>query len=239
MIAHEAFNMTTFPLHTTSHTTTHIPFVHRLRQPLVASNHPPVLLLLHGVGANEGSLAALAATLDPRLLIILVRAPIQLGAHQYGFFNVNFSAAGPVIHAEQAEQSRQELISFIQMLPEIYSIDPKRVWIAGFSQGGIMSASVALSSSGLVAGFGILSGRILPEIKPVLTDSISLSQLHAFVSHGVSDSKLGIHFGRASEQLLQGLGVPVSYHEYDADHEVTQDMAQDFGRWISAQIHPE
>ncbi|MET0290369.1 MAG: phospholipase, partial [Pseudoxanthomonas sp.] len=70
-------------------------------------------------------------------------------------------------------------------------IAPAKTLVAGFSQGGIMSASVALTSPGSVAGFGILSGRILPEFEPRIPQDIAMHDLHALILHGRHDSKLG------------------------------------------------
>jgi phospholipase/carboxylesterase len=114
---------------------------HRIREPQSGGmKDAPCLLLLHGVGANEQRLADIAARLDPRLTVILVRSLIQFGPMQFGFFQVSFTSSGPAINAGQAEQSRKLLATFIQKLPEVYGIDAKQIWIAGFSQGGILSA---------------------------------------------------------------------------------------------------
>ena len=51
-----------------------------VRQPMVKSASPPLLLLLHGVGSNEYDLFGLAPYLDKRFLIISMRAPYTLGS---------------------------------------------------------------------------------------------------------------------------------------------------------------
>ncbi len=211
--------------------------VHRIRAPQSGSTTgSPCLILLHGVGANEANLIDFAQQQDPRLTVILARGPITIGPNMYAWFNVNFTSSGPKINPEQAEQSRQTLIDFIAGLPAAYGIDANRVWIAGFSQGGILSASVGLTRPDKVAGFGILSGRILPEIGPLIATSEALARLQAFVSHGVHDSKLAIEFARSAQRLLNERGVNLTYHEYDADHELIGSMQRDFKHWIATQL---
>lgn len=192
----------------------------------------PCLVLLHGVGANERSLEHLAAQVDPRFTVILVRSPFQLGPMQFGFFRVSFTSAGPQIDPAQAEQSRRLLAGFIEALPEVYGIDPKQVWIAGFSQGGILSASLGLTRPELVRGFAILSGRILPEIEPQIATSQQLAGLTAFVSHGVQDNKLTVEFARSARQLLTSRQVALTYTEYPASHELSPAMVRDFKLWL-------
>lgn len=214
-----------------------LPLAHRIRTPLnAASVSAPCLILLHGVGANEAGLTGLATRQDPRLLVVLPRGPITFGPAQFGWFSVNFTAAGPAINPAQAEQSRKILIDFIDGLPGAYHVDPERIWIAGFSQGGIMSASVALTRPDKVNGLGILSGRILPEIAPLMANKDNLSRLHGYVSHGSHDGKLSVDFARNARRLLDEQGIALDYHEYPAGHELNETMQQDFCAWIKKQI---
>jgi len=211
--------------------------LHRVRPAQASADKRPCLLLLHGVGANEAGFIELARQLDPRLLVILARGPLVLGPGRFAWFQVNFTPAGPVIDVAQAEAARAKLLDFIGQLPGWYGVDPARIWVAGFSQGGIMSAGVGLSAPDRVAGFGVLSGRILPEVLPLVERGPKLASLQASVSHGVHDQTLGIHFAHQSRALLAGLGVPTAYREYAAGHALGADMAADFQRWMGAQLN--
>lgn len=221
-----------------------LPLAHRLRSPAdtapaaasATAGALPCLILLHGVGANEANLIDLAQRQDPRLLVILARGPLAFGPAQFGWFNVNFASGGPVINAQQAEQSRATLVQFIEGLPAAYGVDPQRIWIAGFSQGGILSASVALTRPDRVAGFGILSGRILPEIAPITAANDQTRELAGFISHGVNDGKLTVEFARSAERLLKDKEVQLTYREYDAVHELNAAMQGDFGAWLTQQL---
>lgn len=210
--------------------------LHRVRRAQDAPPKAPCLLLLHGVGSNEAGFVELARQLDPRLVVVLVRGPIVLAPGRFAFFQVSFTPTGPAINAPQAERARTTLIDFIKQLPDAYDVDPERIWIAGFSQGGIMSASVGLTAPGSVAGFGVLSGRILPEVLPLVARGPALESLPAFVSHGLHDETLGIHFAHHAREVLTGLGVPLAYHEYEAGHSLGRDMVADFQRWLGEQI---
>jgi len=196
----------------------------------------PCLVLLHGVGANEAGFIELARQMDPRLVVILARGPLTLAPGRHAWFQVRFTPSGPAIEAAQAERARTTLIDFIGQLPARHEVDPARIWVAGFSQGGIMSAGVALTSPGSVAGFGVLSGRILPEIQPLLAPAPLLGKLHAFVSHGRGDQTLGIHFAHQSRALLGKLGVPLAYHEYEAGHALDHAMVRDLRQWLDRRL---
>jgi phospholipase/carboxylesterase len=210
--------------------------VYRVRPGAAGQGKAPCLVLLHGVGANEACFIDLARPIDPRITVVLARGPLTLSVSQFAWFQVNFTANGPAINPAQAEAARTMLIDFLGQLRPLLGVDPKRIWLAGFSQGGIMSASVALTAPSKVAGFGILSGRILPEVLPLVKADPLLATLPAFVGHGVQDTVLGIHFAHQAKQVLDGLGVPLAYHEYDGGHSLNGTMASDFLQWLSVQI---
>ncbi|RMX07891.1 phospholipase [Corticibacter populi] len=192
-----------------------------------------LLVLLHGVGANERSLATLAAAQAPDLTVLLPRGPLTLGPGAHAWFQVAFGPRGPVINPQQAEASRVALIDFIAAAQQRLGMAPAQTLVAGFSQGGIMSASVALTDPQLVAGFGLLSGRILPEIAPLVPADLAKRPPQALVMHGRQDSKLPFTHAEESTALLQKLGVPCTLRAYDEDHGLNAQMVHDFGAWVA------
>ena len=210
--------------------------IHLVSQPKVEASTPPLLLLLHGVGSNEHDLFGLVPYLDKRFLIISVRAPNTLGPGSYAWFEVDFTPQGPAINPAQAEASRKALITFLDEAVNAYDADPKQIYLMGFSQGAIMSASVALTQPQLVAGVVLMSGRILPEIQPLIASNEELSGLPFLVVHGTADMVLPISYGRASRQLLSSLPVELTYHEYRIGHEVSQESLADVTAWLSARL---
>lgn len=206
---------------------------YRIRQP-APLNPTKCVVLLHGVGGNETNLIDIAAGIDPDTLVVFPRGPLQLGAQQFAWFRVRFTAAGPGIVAEEAERSREALIHFVAQLRQRHGIAAQDTVIAGFSQGGILSASVALSAPELVAGFAVLSGRILPELEPRLANRERLANLKGFIGHGEHDSKLPVLWAHRSDKLLRELGVDHRLHLYPIDHGISADMRADFLQWIKA-----
>jgi len=190
------------------------------------------LVLLHGVGSHELSMAGLADGAGEDTLVVLVRGPLALGPQQFAWFQVTFSANGPRIEAGQAEQSRQALIQLLAHLQAAHGVAPRQTVIAGFSQGGIMSASVALTAPESVAGFGLLSGRILPEIEPLLpSHATGLAAIQGFVGHGELDSKLPVDWAHRAHNWLDQLGIRHELKLYPIDHSISPQMQADFLQW--------
>jgi phospholipase/carboxylesterase len=215
------------------HTDTDLGLSFRLRQP-VPVQPANCVILLHGVGGNETNLLDLANSLNFGTLVVFARGPLQMGAQQFAWFTVNFTPAGPSIVPEEAEHSRKLLIHFVQQVQTRYDISAQNTVIAGFSQGGILSASVALSTPEIVAGFGLLSGRILPELKPHIADATRLTPLRAFVAHGDLDATLPVVWAQRSDQWLKELGVQNSSHRYPIGHGISAAMQADFLQWVQS-----
>ena len=219
------------------HPSAELGLAYRIRQP--APLQPTrCVVLLHGVGGNESNLLDLASGLDAQTLVILPRGPLQLGAQQFAWFSVAFTPSGPSIVEQEAESARKALIRFVQGIQARHGIATQRTVIAGFSQGGIVSASVALSAPECVAGFAILSGRILPELKPHIAAEAKLQHLGAFIGHGERDSKLPVVWAQRSDQLLNELGVKHRTCLYPIDHTISAAMRDDFRRWLQGLLAP-
>ncbi len=203
---------------------------YRLMQPQAATPRR-CLVLLHGVGGNELSVASLADGVAADTLVVLVRGPLTLGAQQFAWFQVAFTASGPRIVPEEAERSRQLLVELLAELQQQHGVSPAQTVLAGFSQGGIMSAGVALTAPESVAGFGLLSGRILPEIEPLVASQERLARLQGFVGHGEHDSKLPVEWAHRAHEWLDRLGVRHSLKLYPIEHSISAQMHADFLRW--------
>ncbi|WP_197340943.1 alpha/beta hydrolase [Ralstonia solanacearum] len=191
-----------------------------------------LLVLLHGVGGNETNLAELAVAAPANTLVVLARGRLTLAPGAYAWFRVAFGATGPQIVAEEAEHSRTALIQLVNRLQASHSVAPACTIVAGFSQGGILSASVGLSAPESVAGFAVLAGRILPELEPAIAASGRLAGLRALIAHGRNDDKLPVSWAERAHAWLGRLGVTHELKLYPGGHGLSGDMAGDFLTWL-------
>ncbi len=82
---------------------------YRYKQPNTSANgneKPPVLILLHGIGADENDLFGLSAYLDGRFFVVSVRAPYVLPYGGFAWFEIQFEPGGIVANVRQFEESR-------------------------------------------------------------------------------------------------------------------------------------
>jgi|GEM_PF-721384 len=179
--------------------------------------------------------AAGALRLGKALAPLREQGVLVIGPGQHAWFRVSFTAAGPQIVAGEAEHSRAALVHFIKQLQAAYAISAARSLVAGFSQGGILSASVGLSAPETVRGFAVLAGRILPELEPRIAAPVNrLAGMHALIAHGRDDDKLPLAWAERADAWLTRLEVPHELRLYPGGHGIGSAMATDFQSWATA-----
>ena len=211
--------------------------VHLIREPTSPYKaRPPLLLTLHGLRGNEGDLMKAMPGVDEDFFRVSVRGPYPVGQDAYAWYHVRFAPEGPQIRTEEADSSRLALLGFIDELVEAYGLDAGRVYLMGFSQGAIMSLSIALTHPEKVAGVVAMSGRIASHVVPLIVSPDRLRSLSIFVVHGTEDKVLPIEHGRATRDRLSRLPFDLEYREYAMGHEITSESLKDISDWLRARI---
>lgn len=200
------------------------------------SEKPPLLLLLHGYGANEDDLFSLAPYLDERFMVVSARAPVTLGMMGHAWFNLGFTPQGIAVDPQEVEAARHKLKRFIGEIVEAYSCDPNAVYLMGFSQGAMMALSVALTFPGTAAAVVAMSGRMMPQSFQLIHDKDALIGLPVFVVHGTRDPVIPIGQGRETKTLLAELPIDLTYREYEMGHEISAESLDDITTWLTAQL---
>ena len=208
---------------------------HIVREPAApGGGKAPLLLLLHGVRSNEHDLISLAPHLDPRLFFVSLRAPLTFAPGAYGWYNVQFLPGGDFLidNAEAAASHRRLLESIDEILAK-YPVDPRRVFLMGFSQGCIMSIGAALAQPQCFAGIVGLSGRLLPQ---TVAPPEEMRGLPVLLHHGTQDPVIAVRYGREIRDFLAGLVVRLDYREYEMGHQVTPESLADIAAWLRARL---
>jgi len=192
----------------------------------------PALILLHGRGSNEEDLLGLAPYLDERLLFLSLRAPFDF---PYGGYMWYDSSRIGSPEPTQFKKSHDQITSFIKQLPTAHPVDPKRIFLFGFSMGAIMSFAVGLANPGIVRGIIAHSGY-LPEVQdpPYYWDAQQKTDY--FIAHGTHDPIISISFAHRSKELMERSNALVTYKEYPIAHHVSEESLQDLSAWLTERI---
>lgn len=190
------------------------------RRPTVEVEKPELFLLIHGYGSNEEDLFSFAQDLPDSAHVVSVRARYDIMYGGYAWYDISFDNNEKYMDIDQAKESREALVGFIDQIIAQENLDTDNVYIAGFSQGAILSYSIALNYPNKVKNVMILSGY--PEFKIIgdFNQSQDFSHLNFFISHGTEDMILPIEAGRLGQKLVNDLMIKNEYHEYRSGHGV-------------------
>lgn len=216
----------------TSHSPLHV-LHHVVRRPNVRIQHPPVLFLLHGAGSNENDLFSFAGRIPDEWLVVSVRAPFTVSEEHYKWYDVQLVENRITINAAQEEESRKTLLQWMDAFMSYYDADRDRVVVSGFSQGANMALAAGLTAPENVRGFAMFSGRFLEEIRPMISTSASLQHLRCFLAHGNRDNMLPIAYATENRQILQGLGIGITFSEDSTGHSISPKQFADFLLWLN------
>jgi phospholipase/carboxylesterase len=202
------------------------------RAPKVASENPPLLLLLHGYGSNEQDLFSFANELPDEFLIISAQAPHTLGYGSHAWYAINFDDVnGKFSDLEQAKESIDKIAFFIDEIKEKYKTDSDKTFVLGFSQGAILSYSLSFFYPNKVNFIIALSGYINKDLLPEKIENANI-KTNYYCSHGTVDQVLPVEWARNSKPFLTNLGLENEYSEYPVGHGVAPQNFLSFKNWI-------
>jgi len=206
---------------------------HLVREPKSKKEKNPLLLLLHGYGSNEEDLFSFAQELPEEYFVISARAPYPLPPYGNAWYAIHFDAdENKFSDNDEARASRDLIANFIDELVANYPIDTENVTLIGFSQGSILSYSVALSYPEKVQRVVALSGYLNLDIVKENYQSNNIEKLKFFISHGTVDQVIPVDWARKAPEFFKNLGLDVVYKEYPVGHGVAPQNFYDFKNWL-------
>lgn len=201
------------------------------------------VIWLHGLGADRYDFLPVAEALQHRLSstrFVLPQAPEQAvtingGYRMPSWYDILAMSPARAIDHGQLEASTQRVIGLIESQRDS-GIDPARIFLAGFSQGGAVVLHTAfLRWQGALGGVLALS-----TYGPTFNEELQLAerakQIPVYALHGSFDDVVPTALGQAARDFLLAQGVKVDWQEYPMAHEVMQDEIRDIGLWLAARL---
>ncbi len=204
---------------------------HLLRAPQSGPAPHPAIICLHGRGSNEADLIGLAPYLDDCLFWISPRAPLDImGGYEW------YRMAGIGLPVQPTfEAAQRTLDQFITEAVAAYPVDPKRLYLMGFSQGSMMSYAFALGQPGRVAGVIAQSGYI-PLTSGIAVDEPGLKGKPFIITHGLNDPLIPVQWGRDARDWLARAGADVEYHDFPMGHSVSDESLAAVAQWMRKRL---
>jgi len=198
----------------------------------------PTVLTLHGRGANAFDLLGLSPYLCAgKFLMICPQGPLEtpIGPEAVGYAWYPMSNGG-VPDVEAMLSSQKKLQAFLDECLKSYPIDPKKLLVLGFSQGGVMAYSLALTNPERFAALAVLSSWLPKELLPRLNVTDAVQSLPTLVQHGTQDPMIEVARARSSVETLRQLRVPLTFREYPMGHEIGAKSLAELSAWLEEKV---
>lgn len=201
------------------------------------------VIWLHGLGADRYDFMPVAEALQQSLLttrFVLPQAPtrpvtINGGYEMPSWYDIKAMSPARAIDRDQLEGSAQRILSLIEQQRDS-GIDPARIFLAGFSQGGAVVLHTAfLRWEGPLGGVPALS-TYAPTFSEDMTLSASQQRIPVYCLHGHYDEVVQNAMGRTAFEHLKAQGVTATWQEYPMGHEVLPQEIADIGVWLGDRL---
>lgn len=199
------------------------------------------VIWLHGLGADGSDFAGIVPELGlpPGLAVRFVfpHAPmrpvtINGGYVMRAWYDIGMGERGFV-------QDRSHLAEAVEIVGGLIErersrgIPPRRIALAGFSQGGAVALHAGLRYPERLAGIVALSAPT-PYLDELLDSASGANaDVPIFAAHGRYDAMVPFALGEAVARQLQARGRPVEWHAYNLEHSVSLEEIRDIGRFLA------
>ena len=208
---------------------------HTLTEPVVAwatgADEPehPLVVLLHGRGADERSILGLAEHLPQRLSYAAVRAPLGEGGG-YAWFD-NRGIGRPV------EESLAETVAWFRDWLDDVAPAGRKVVLVGFSGGAALAGGVLLTAPTRLEGAAVLYGTLPFEGAGMDVSPGRLAGRHVFVAQGDADHVIPRELlDRTWTWLHDESSATVTSRRDPGGHQLSAQTAHDLKEWLDERL---
>lgn len=198
------------------------------------------VIVLHGLGADGNDFVPIANELDLAAVgpvrFVFPHAPVIPVTINNGYeMRAWYDILGMDLVKREDEAGLRRSQSQVEELiarEKARGMPASRIVLMGFSQGCAMALMTGLRHKERLAGIVGLSGYLplAGATAAERTDANALTPI--FMGHGAQDNVVVAERGRASRDMLKGLGYHVDWHEYPMAHSVCMEEIQDLNAWL-------
>jgi poly(3-hydroxybutyrate) depolymerase len=168
----------------------------------------PLVIALHGLGANEDSFFDGYGGVPVRLAEqhgFLMAAP--LGYRVDGFYGATLGGSPDAPARRRLELSEKDVLEVVRLMREHYNVDPARIYLIGHSMGAIGTWHLGAKYPDLWAALGPFSGIGSPA------SAERMKAIPQIVVHGDADPTVNVSGSRDMVAALKRAGAEVTYIE--------------------------
>ena len=210
-----------------------------------AENPQFSVIWMHGLGADGSDFPPIVPELGlgehPGVRFVFPHAPFLPVTCNGGYVMrawydiISLEPASRRIDEAGIVHSRAAIRSLIERENQ-RGIPCSRIFLAGFSQGGAVAYTTALTHHEQLAGIIALSTYI-PSTTLITREMAEANRaLPIFAAHGTGDEVVSPELGLQARGFLAHHGYRVEWHEYPMAHSVCLEEIGDIGNWLRPRL---
>ena len=198
----------------------------------------PLVVAFHGMGEDGAGFAELLRGLesDERILLFpdapLPRETKTDDGRREGFAWYIYTGDQAAFLAS-VERTETYILSLIDRIIDTQPVDPERVALLGYSQGGYFAGIMALRHPGRFRGLASACCRLKHEILPEGDADTPPPSLPILAVHGARDRHIPIDAARDSAESLRALGLDVDFRVFPSGHGFSSRQIAEVGVWLN------
>ena len=210
-----------------------------------SANPGYAVIWLHGLGADGGDFAPVVPELGlaaaPGVRFIFPHAPYAPVTCNGGYVMRSwYDILSLEPHSRRIDEAgivaSRAAVRRLIARENARGIASNRIVLAGFSQGGAVAYTTALTHPEALAGVIALS-TYLPAAVLVDAEATPVNRsIPVLAMHGSVDDVVSPALGRAARDFLNERGYAVEWHEYPMPHAVCAAEIQAIGAWLRARF---
>jgi phospholipase/carboxylesterase len=198
------------------------------RRPAKRGDSTPLVVLLHGRGADEHDLIDLASELPRTFAYASLRGPLALPEGGFRWFE-DRGVARPVTKSLRA--AVEGVRAWIDG-PATAEYDRTRTFLIGFSAGMMTAGALVLDDPARFAGAVLLSGAIALDGQPATPGR--LNGVPVFMAHGTADTMIPAELVLQTQRYLrERSGAELTERTYSRDHGIARREIGDIAAWFT------
>ena len=211
-----------------------IPLKYIIKRPPNNAEKQNVLYFMHGYMQNLPDYAHhVINQFGDNYVTVILQAPyeISLASGDFSWFDSDIFDNDTIFNEDHLKESLEKILFCIDKIIEKEKINPARIFIGGFSQGGIMACKLALEHPDVVDGF-IVHNTKLPNVYQVRTDKSVYKRLSGLVINGKYDKRINPINSKQIANTFIALGAKTQLKVLEIGHEFPKLSRDMINEWM-------
>jgi len=196
----------------------HTTFLYSVPQNYHSKNSYPMIVALHGGGSNAAAFHDLwKSTTDSLGFVLLTPQGEDTAEAGFGW--------------NWGDNAERSVMICMDIVRKAVHVDPKRIYIVGFSSGGRLAYFLGLKYSNLYHGFAALGAPL--DVKWLAENKIILNKQKIYIAHGSLEEGIAEKSMFIADELKKR-GVKVKYVQYEGiGHTLPEPKERELGRILN------